>query len=236
VTANSFAAHNVNNGIDVAGTCDNIVITGNRVGTTSDQATPTQKYGISIEGGGSDYYVISHNVLFGNLTGALIDFASGTHKFINNNPGAPGGTVYVHGVTDGSNAGAGSVGEYVAANRAFGAALTLTNLTPADIVSISLTAGDWDISGNILCKTTTTGFQFAVGSIGTVSSTIQPAPNGGGYANVLVNSQANSEIAMTVGPVRLSLTISAVVYLCVEAGFTGTTVTACGFVAARRAR
>ena len=50
------------------------------------------------------------------------------------------------GVTDGSDAAAGHVGEYLVAS-ATGVALVSNNV--ANVVSLDLTAGDWDVSGNV---------------------------------------------------------------------------------------
>ena len=53
------------------------------------------------------------------------------------------------GVTNGSNAAAGNVGEYLAATVASGAAVALTSGGNRDIASLALTAGDWDVDGMI---------------------------------------------------------------------------------------
>ena len=49
------------------------------------------------------------------------------------------------GVTDGNDAAAGQVGEYVTAS---GSGVGLANGTPANVATLTLAAGDWDVSGN----------------------------------------------------------------------------------------
>lgn len=55
-------------------------------------------------------------------------------------------TPNIVGVTNGSNAAAGSVGEYVTASPT---GISLTTGTTINLTSISLTAGDWDVSGAV---------------------------------------------------------------------------------------
>ena len=53
------------------------------------------------------------------------------------------------GTTTNDDAAAGKIGEYQSAGIGFGSAISLTTATPANVTSISLTAGDWDVSGVI---------------------------------------------------------------------------------------
>ena len=49
------------------------------------------------------------------------------------------------GVTDGSDATAGQIGEYLSASAS---GVALTSNVPINVVSLDLTAGDWDVTGN----------------------------------------------------------------------------------------
>jgi hypothetical protein len=49
------------------------------------------------------------------------------------------------GVTDGSDAAAGQVGEYMTASAS---GIALVNNVPINVVSLDLPAGDWDVTGN----------------------------------------------------------------------------------------
>jgi hypothetical protein len=50
------------------------------------------------------------------------------------------------GVVDGSDATAGQIGEFLTAS---GGPITMGSGTPANIATLILTAGDWDVSGNV---------------------------------------------------------------------------------------
>jgi hypothetical protein len=47
------------------------------------------------------------------------------------------------------SAATGALGEFVTANLASGSATALTSPTAKNVISISLTAGDWDVSGGV---------------------------------------------------------------------------------------
>ena len=79
----------------------------------------------------------------------------------------------VVGVTTNSNATTGYVGEYISSQVAVASAVALTTATPANVTSISLTAGDWDVDGvidlNLSGATTTdwtSGISTTTGAFG----------------------------------------------------------------------
>ena len=140
------------------------------------------------------------------------------------------------GVTDGSDAAAGEIGEYVFAHVTRAAAAALTNATAVNLATITLTAGDWDVQGEAYFLASATGnactFQ---GWINTASAT---APEGtlGGLA--VTSTTANgTDYSLAIPPMRLSLTAaSTTVYLGASATFGTGSVTAAGLVRARRMR
>lgn len=71
------------------------------------------------------------------------------------------GTTILAGVTDASSAAAGKVGEYL---ESIGGSVSLTSNTWADATSLSITAGDWDITGIVqIDPNTATTNSFAIG-------------------------------------------------------------------------
>jgi hypothetical protein len=58
-------------------------------------------------------------------------------------------TTGIVGTTTNNNAASGSVGEFISSVIASGSAVTATSNAASDLTSISLTAGDWDVWGNI---------------------------------------------------------------------------------------
>jgi pectate lyase-like protein len=73
-----------NHGINVAAGVTEFSVTGCRLGPTGGQDN-TQAYGLFIESGASDYYVVTGNDAHGNVTGGISDGGSGAHKVVANN-------------------------------------------------------------------------------------------------------------------------------------------------------
>ena len=78
-----------------------------------------------------------------------------------------------------TNASAGNIGEYISSTVASGAPVALTTTVIANITSIALTAGDWDVWGSIGVSAAPT--TSARAWLNTVSATDPGAPNGGSY-------------------------------------------------------
>jgi hypothetical protein len=141
------------------------------------------------------------------------------------------------GTTTNNNAAAGYVGEIIESTVLVGSAVPLTNHTNADITSISLTAGDWQVWGNIWNNpaggTLTTAF---AGWINTTSATSPTAPNGGAFSYSAANTAAGQAQGVSIGQKRLSLSSPTTVYLSVIADFSVSTLSAYGYIGARRIR
>src|SRR6185295_4303071 len=141
------------------------------------------------------------------------------------------------GVADGSDAVAGDVGEYLTASRAVGAPLALGTGTPADVVSLPLTAGDWEAWGTV-------GFVPAGGTVvrsveawvNTVAAT-QPAD---GMLQLIqfsaTGAPAGGTQILLAPPRRISLAAAGTAHLSAIAGFTTSTLGAYGAIVARRVR
>ena len=125
------------------------------------------------------------------------------------------------GVTDGSDAAAGQTGEYLTATASVALA---TSMAAANVVSINLTAGDWDVTGNCVFHAGSGGHSFfgcGIGGLDTYTTSTFPTT----ALDMGINT------AMT----RQSVTAATTVWLVAQAGFTGS-VTAVGTIRARRVR
>lgn len=147
------------------------------------------------------------------------------------------GTDGLKGVTSGSNAASGYVGEYKSASVLVGSAVPLTTATPANVVTLSLEAGDWDVSGTCIVNPTggsTVTSQFT--SLNTTSVT--HATDATGNHNVRRLESTTSGTILENGVCRFSLSGTTTIYLVCTATITGGAVTATswGFIGARRAR
>ena len=134
---------------------------------------------------------------------------------------------------------AGDLGQYMVSTVAAGSAISLTNTTAADITSITLTPGDWDVTGVVaFVGNASTTVTELIGAIGTTANTLVNDPaverraflNGGAaYANGSY---------MTEGPssVRYTVAANTTIYLIAWAQFGTSTQSAYGSIWARRAR
>ena len=170
-----------------------------------------------------------------NLAAALTDETGSGAAVFGTSPTLT--TPNIVGTSTNDNAAAGSVGQYVESEVASGSAVALTTITTADITSISLPAGDWDVWGVVLTTaagTTATTNVFA--AINTTSATLPTAPNGGGYNRNLVPATGNTLPTLPLSQKRISLSGTTTVYMVIYATFTTSTLSAWGGLYARRRR
>jgi hypothetical protein len=138
----------------------------------------------------------------------------------------------IQGTTTNNNADAGVVGEYVSSTVLTGSAVTINyGGSGVPVTSISLTAGDWDVTGWV-------GYNIGAGSV--VTYLIQ----GTSTSNTLINGESSNvfnQIAST-GPQipipiqRFSIASTTTIYLSSATGGSGTALTAYGTIRARRIR
>lgn len=188
----------------------------------------------------------SGSLVFGTsptISGATISGSTISNTPISGNTGSfttltasslitPSSTVGVKGTATNDSAQAGSIGEY-ATNTTSGT--PLTTATGGNCTSVSLTAGDWDVSGTIryIPASTTVTSNLQTG-ITTTSGTLA----GLGTQNTLqvnyITGVAFQEQSTPV--VRMSLASTTTVFLAGIASFTTSTMTCNGFIRARRVR
>lgn len=146
-----------------------------------------------------------------------------------------GGTVFgIVGSATNDNAVAGNMGEAVQSLIATGSAVSLTTATAANVTSISLTAGDWDVYGIVNYTETTSTVTARSASISTTSATLA---TDGSEGNNGVQSTVTSEVnSITPMSVRISISGTTTVYLVAKATFSAGTAAAYGGIRARRIR
>jgi hypothetical protein len=183
-------------------------------------------------GGTTNNYILMQVVESG-LAGAITTGA-GTTGGLFITPGA--GNVHMTGTATNNNQSAGYVGEYISSEIALGSAVSLSNATAANVTSISLTAGDWDVYGTTsFINSGSTTLTNIVGAIATTSATVPTFPNGGGGAQLFLLGGTTTLASNTLTfSKRLSLASTTTVYLVASAAFTNGTITGYGFIGARR--
>ncbi len=139
------------------------------------------------------------------------------------------------GTTTNNNANAGSVGEFIESILLQGSAVALTSTVSANITSITLTAGDWDVFGYVgflLAGTTTV--TSGLGGVSTTSATL-PTTEYGGFNNASYTPGA-VRISFSVPMGRVSLSGGATIYLVAALQFGTSTAGGFGSIHARRRR
>ena len=144
----------------------------------------------------------------------------------------------VTGTTTNDNAAAGEVGQYVSSTIVLGSAVGLTTSTPADITSISLTAGDWDVDASLwFGGNGATTVDYFRGSISATSATLDDTPDRFSStvkSGATVFGVANENIS--VGTTRFSLASTTTIYMVADTSFGVSTCSGYGTLRARRMR
>lgn len=149
-----------------------------------------------------------------------------------------GGGVPVQGTNTNNAATVGDVGERRSSVIASGSAVALTTNVGANIASLSLPAGDWDVWANArFTGGATTTVTVLGASLSLVSATLD------GTADRISQSFHNGEapfgttnIGLQIVPVRFSLAATTVIYLVAQCSFGVSTMSAFGALQARRGR
>lgn len=218
-------------------------------GESADKTQWEEGYGAS----GSSGTTLARTVTASSNSGSLVNFSAAPNVYIvaasadlQNASLLTSGTLpnarltagQFPGTATNDSASAGNIGEYVASSVASGSAVALISGTTANVTSISLAAGDWDVSAvGILSGGVSTTLNRADFSVSTTSATLNPSPGNEGTivpGGTAVFGYDNPTI--TVGPVRFSLASTTTIYLAAQAAFGTSTCSAYGILRARRMR
>jgi hypothetical protein len=140
------------------------------------------------------------------------------------------------GITDGSDALAGQVGEYLSNQTLSTAAITLASGVDTIIVPLQLNAGDWDLTASI-------GFTMASNNsttlrawLNTSGGSVAPPVDQVGGNVVMPVANNTPQVIMPVVPTRVNLTAAATVRLGATVTSSGGTISGWGKLMARRRR
>ena len=189
-------------------------------------------------------YASSLNTVSGLATandGILVTSATGVPS-ISNTVGAGltmpsltfNDTAGIIGTTTNDDADVGSVGQLVTNVIASGSAVSLTTATPADVTSISLPAGDWDIWANTsFIPAATTNVVQAKSWISATSATQPDASLYAGVQNTAAGIVPADNFGFCVPSIRVSLAATTTYYLSCTSAFAVDTLGVCGGIYAR---
>ena len=148
----------------------------------------------------------------------------------------PSQTAGLVGTTTNNNANAGVVGESISSNVTTGVPLT-TSGTVYNITSISLTAGDWDVSGEVWFVAGTGAPTAAQAGISVTSASL-PGSSGTAQARSAITATltASSALNMPLRTCRVTIASTTIYYLVAYMIFPSGAPTAAGNIIARRMR
>lgn len=135
------------------------------------------------------------------------------------------------------SASAGEIGEYIESIQ--NTPVSLTTNVAANVTSITLTAGDWDIDGVVYYSTgATTSITQNVLSFSTTTGTLDTTSGRWGVHTypATVPGSAGQTMTEVLPPYRFSVSGSTTVFLVARGTFTVSTYSAGGIIRARRAR
>lgn len=145
-------------------------------------------------------------------------------------------TPVITGSSTNDSAASGVVGEYISSTIAPGSAVSLVAGTSKNVTSISLTAGDWDVFGDIhFSGTGTTVLTNMRGGMNTTTNTLPAAMDYISLAPASTGIQSFDQGILIPGR-RQSLASTTTIYLVANGAFSASTCTAYGYIGARRAR
>ena len=138
------------------------------------------------------------------------------------------------GVTDGSNAAPGQLGEVISSVVAL-PGVTLTSSATANVTSLTLTPGDWDVSGEVwlVLGSAATQMQCAISG---ASLTFPGGPSVGTSRAAFFYSSGVATTDIPLRTCRISTSTGGTWYLVANVTFPSGTTTAAGVIWARRAR
>lgn len=142
------------------------------------------------------------------------------------------------GTTAAGNAAAGSLGEVIESTVLIGSAVSLTTATTHDVTSISLTAGDWDVWGNVVFTSgASTTISQVIAFINTTSATVPTRPASGAITEITATLTGNGATqSLSAGMRRVNVLSTTTVYLSCRQTFAAGTLSAYGYIGARRVR
>lgn len=177
-------------------------------------------------------YTVSNARVQAHLEGIdtkLADLGTPTNLILTNATGDQLGDI------TGSNAATLHVREYIDASVPQGSAISLTSTVANNVLSIFLTAGDWEVRGIVYflsgAATVTTKILSAISGNSATVPTLA-AENNVSFLELPFTTGKSQSLG--VGTRRVSINVSTVIFLVAQATFTVDTLSAFGYMGARR--
>lgn len=141
---------------------------------------------------------------------------------------------HVPGIATNTAGVAGEVGEYITSTVLVGAAVSISTGVAKDVTTISLTAGDWQVTGVVYVVSAGSLTQVSAWTSST-ANTFPTRPNNGGIGDSGTIAAGASTVGLNAGSQQFLLSGTTTISLGAFAAFSSTA-TAYGFIGARRMR
>lgn len=190
---------------------------------------------VTVTGSGTNWFSFTMFTNFMGVSNAT--FSTGVGIYTNGDIKTTGG-IYATNLTaitaTSDNAPVGGLGEYTNKLVAVGSAVSLTTATAANITAFALTAGDWDVEGNINFSGTTATVTQVQGGISSTSVTL-PTDGSEVFSDASITLFSGTD-SVTLPRKRISISSTTTIYLVGKAIFSAGTVGGFGQMSARRVR
>lgn len=204
-------------------------------GVSGSVATATTTPAITLTLGAITPSTVNGNTITtgtGTLTLGSVTLNAGAGGTLTSSAFASAGQI--PGTATNDSASAGNIGEYISSTIATANKIALTTATTANITNISLTAGDWDVTGQV---DYVTGGATVIATMqqgaSTTSATLGAQDT---YSTVNLGATITSDPGNPTPITRFSLSATTTVYLVANSQFSVSTLSAYGTIRARRVR
>lgn len=148
-----------------------------------------------------------------------------------------------NGYTGGVAAGTGGVGEVLSSVIISSSAVSVTSATPVNITTLALTAGDWELSWTAFIQPAAgTAVTIMQAGIGTATATLPvltlatPLAFGSFVQASATPGSGTIPISLSSGSIQVNISSTTTYYLVTSDTFSASTLTAYGWLKARRVR
>lgn len=148
-----------------------------------------------------------------------------------------GSAAQLPGIASNTAASAGNLGEYISSSIPSGSAVALTSGVAKDITTVTISAGDWECTGNAAYLVGgTTNVTSTLAWTSATANAIPTQPNGGGITAVNGISSTGTAPIMSAGTARYLVNANTTISLGTFSQFTVSTSSGYGFIGCRRMR